>query len=161
VYFASSDDSAKPRARTVSFTVTDSFGAVSNVVSAAIDVTEVAPPAAYNVTATTGKNTAIDINVLGNDTDPSGLPLAVASEQDAGTTGVVTVNSDGTIRYNPNGKFGYLSPGQTAADTFSYAATDETRTSNSANVTVIITGVLPGSADTCGQAGVYPGAPGR
>ena len=48
-----------------------------------------------------------------------------------------------------SGKFAYLSPGQTAADTFSHTVTDGTRVSSAANVTVILTGVLP----TAGPAG--------
>ena len=142
VEFSTSDTSASPAARTVSFTVTDSVGATSAAATRTIDVTAApaGPPVANNDTATTDKNTAINISVLANDTDPAGKTLTVAAVNTTGTKGTVTINSDNTINYNPNGQFASLTAGQTATDTFTYTATDGTQTSNSATVTVTITG---------------------
>ena len=98
------------------------------------------PPVANNDTATTDKNTAINISVLANDTDPAGKTLTVAAVNTTGTKGTVTINSDNTIHYDPNGQFAGLTAGQTATDTFTYTATDGTQTSNAATVTVTITG---------------------
>jgi VCBS repeat-containing protein len=141
VKFATSDAAANPAARTVAFTVTDSVDAASAAVSRAIDVTEIAPPVANDDTATTDKNTAVDLSVLDNDTDPAGESLSVASLDTTGTEGAVSVNPDGTIHYDPDGQFAGLIAGQTATDTFTYTATDGSRTSNSATVTVTVTGV--------------------
>ena len=141
VEFSSSDPSASPAARTISFTVTDSVGAMSAAVTRTISVTEVSPPVAVNDAATTDKHTAIDINVLANDNDPAGKPLTVASVGTTGTKGLVTINPNNTIHYDPNGQFAGLTNGQSATDTFTYQATDGTQTSNSATVTVTITGV--------------------
>jgi large repetitive protein len=140
VTFASADGAASPAARTVSFTVTDSVGATSAAASRTVRVTEAAPPAARDDTATTGKSTAIDINALGNDTDPARLPLHVASVDTAGTKGRVAINGNGTIHYDPNGRFAGLTAGRSATDTFTYRASDGTQTSNPATVTVTVTG---------------------
>ena len=140
VDFAAKDPAASPATRTVSFTVTDSAGATSAPVSRNISVTPVAPPTAADDTASTGKNAPVDINVLANDSDPAGLPLTVAAVGTKGTLGQVSVNSDGTIHYDPAGQFASLQQGQTATDTFTYTATDGSQTSSPATVTITITG---------------------
>jgi len=105
-----------------------------------IQVTRVKPPVAVDDTAITGKYSAVNINVLANDTGPAGLPLTVAAVNTTGTEGTVSINGNGTIHYNPHGQFAGLTAGQTATDTFTYTVTDGTQTSNSATVTVTIVG---------------------
>ena len=145
VAYSDSNPAATSGTRTISFQVNDGSSAnnLSNVVSRTVSVTAApaGPPVANNDTATTDKNTAININVLANDTDPAGKTLTVAAVNTTGTKGTVTINSDNTINYNPNGQFASLTAGQTATDTFTYTATDGTQTSNAATVTVTITGV--------------------
>ena len=133
---------APPGPRVISFQVSDGEPdhALSNTVARTVQVTRPKPPVAVDDTATTGKNTAVTINVLARDTDPAGLPLTVASVDTAGTKGAVTINADNTITYNPDGKFASLTAGQTATDAFTYKATDGIQTSNPATVTVTITG---------------------
>src|SRR5205807_898986 len=57
------------------------------------------------------------------------------------TKGHVTVNTDNTIRYDPNGQFNSLQAGQSATDRFKYTATDGHLSSSPATVTVTVTGV--------------------
>jgi large repetitive protein len=137
------DPAAAPAGpRVISFQVSDGEPdhAQSNIVSRTVQVARPKPPVAVADTATTGKNTAVTINVLAKDTDPAGLPLTIASVDTAGTKGAVTINTGQTITYNPNGKFASLTAGQTATDTLTYKATDGIQTSSPATVTVTITG---------------------
>jgi VCBS repeat-containing protein len=143
ITYSDSDALGASGERTVSFGVDD--GAVSNnlsnVVSRTIDVSPNSPPIAADVSASTDKNTAIDIDVLSSAADPDGDTLTVASVNTAGTLGSVSINPDGTIHYDPNGQFVSLTQGQAATDTFMYDVTDGFQDSNAATVTVTITGL--------------------
>ncbi|NEP50516.1 MAG: tandem-95 repeat protein [Moorea sp. SIO3C2] len=89
------------------------------------------PPTAVDDTATTDQNTAVEINVLANDSDPEGDPLTVTIDQQGGN-GTATVNADGTITYTPNGDF-------TGTDTFTYQLSDGINAPVTATVSVDIT----------------------
>ena len=129
--------------RTISFQVNDgdSSNNLSNAVSRSVQVSPNPPPVASDDSATTNKNTAIDISVLANDSDSDGDGIHVASVDTTGTKGSVSINPDGTIHYDPNGQFSGLQAGQSATDTFTYEASDGFHNSNSATVTVTVTGV--------------------
>ena len=99
------------------------------------------PPTAANDSSTTNENSAVVISVRNNDSDPDGDVLTISSTNIAGTMGLVTINSNGTITYNPNGAFESLAAGQTTTDTFTYAISDGFGGTASATVTVTITGV--------------------
>lgn len=62
------------------------------------------------------------------------------STDTTGTAGLVTNNHDGTFTYDPNGKFEYLSLGETATDSFTYTVTDNHGASSTATATVTIHG---------------------
>ena len=89
--------------------------------------------------------------VLANDSDPDGDPLTVAaingSAANIGSTvalasgALVRLNADGSLSYDPNGQFEYLTQGETVTDTFTYVASDGGSDSNSTTVTITITGV--------------------
>ena len=141
-YRDSNGKNALARNRTISFQVNDGTGLnnLSNTVSRIIAVSPNTPPVARNVSASTDKHTPIDINVLASDSDPDGDTLSVTAVNTAGTKGLVSINSNGTIHYDPNGQFSSLTKGQTATDTFGYTISDGYHTA-SATVTVTITGV--------------------
>ena len=80
------------------------------------------------------------IDVVANDTDADGNPLFAASVDTTGTLGLVTVNRDGTVSYDPNGQFDDLNAGETATDTFTYIASDGAGSSTATTVTVTING---------------------
>ena len=99
-------------------------------------------PVAVDDSASTDEHTARTLSVLGNDTDADSDALRVASIDTTATKGTATANADGTIGYDPNGKFESLRPGESATDTFRYTAGDpDGASSNSATVTVTITGL--------------------
>ncbi|GJL51696.1 MAG: hypothetical protein NPIRA01_29230 [Nitrospirales bacterium] len=91
------------------------------VYNTALSVTDMAAlaaeaPVAYNDTATTTKNTAVNIDLTTNDTD---LDSETISVLDVGnpTNGTVVNNDDGTVTYTPTG-------GYTGTDSFTYLAAD-------------------------------------
>ncbi|MCM2357544.1 MAG: Ig-like domain-containing protein [Geobacteraceae bacterium] len=88
------------------------------------------PPAAAADAATTAANTAVTIQVLANDSDPDGDPLAVASVTQ-GANGTVTVNANGSVTYTPKRRFG-------GSDQFSYNVSDGRGGSASALVSVTV-----------------------
>jgi len=102
------------------------------------------PPTANDDAVSTDEDTAfttIDL-VADNDTDPNpGDILTVTGIDTTGTTGLVTNNGDGTFDYDPNGQFDSLAAGESATDSFEYTISDGNGGSDSATVTVTISGV--------------------
>ncbi len=92
------------------------------------------PPVAVNDTATTQENTAVNFNILANDTDvdsPDGdLTVNTVSAQ---TGGSANVADDGDVAFTPTTGF-------SGTASFSYTAVDQTgAVSNSATVTITVT----------------------
>ena len=136
------------------FTFRDNLGATgSGTFTFTIDGLNDAPVGA-NDTASTDEATAISgIDVLANDSDvdngdtlgvaavagqaivASGSAVAVASGA------LVTLNLDGTLGYDPNGAFEFLSAGESATDSFSYTVEDSLAAVAGATVTVTIDGI--------------------
>ncbi|PWR02438.1 hypothetical protein DKT77_11770, partial [Meridianimarinicoccus roseus] len=77
-----------------------------------------------------------------------------------GTLGLVTDNGDGTFGYDPNGAFEALAAGEQATDSFTYTVDDGQGGSDTATVTVAITGqndapvAMDDSYDTAGNTTV-------
>jgi VCBS repeat-containing protein len=134
---------------TVDFTILISDGTISRTNSMS-SVTAVAlndPPVAANYSAavfnTMANKPFITGNVLASDTDPNpGDTLSVFSLPTGSTVGSVSNVGNGTISYNPNSKFNWLPPGQTASDQFSYVVTDPHGALATGMVSMVITGVL-------------------
>jgi hypothetical protein len=59
-------------------------------------------PQAIDDTASTTKNHAVNINVLANDTVPSGFVISAVEIEDSPQHGTATVNADKTIHYVPD-----------------------------------------------------------
>ena len=125
------------------FAGTDSFTytakdviADSNVATVTITVVPAGnqPPVAENDTATTGKNAAVDINVIANDYDPDGFIFP-------GSVVIVSLPSNGTVVNNANGTVTYTpAKNYTGPDSFTYVVYDnEGVSSNEATVTVDVT----------------------
>ncbi|PWR04450.1 hypothetical protein DKT77_00335, partial [Meridianimarinicoccus roseus] len=99
------------------------------------------PPVGVDDTATANEDgPAILVDALNNDTDPNADPLAVSGVDTTGTLGLVTDNGDGTFGYDPNGAFEALAAGEQATDSFTYTVDDGQGGSDTATVTVAITG---------------------
>jgi hypothetical protein len=90
-------------------------------------------PSAFDDGAATDVDTAIVIDVLGNDSDPNEDPLSLASVTTP-ANGTTSANPDGTVTYTP-------ATGFTGVDPFTYTNTDGNETSNVATVTVFVNAV--------------------
>ncbi len=99
-----------------------------------------ASPVAADDSGTVGENGVVNIDVLANDTDADLDTLSVTGVNTGGTLGLVSINPDGTISYDPNGQFEALDAGQTATDSFTYTVSDGQGGSDQATVTVTIDG---------------------
>lgn len=75
------------------------------------------PPQAIDDATTTPQDTPVTIDVLANDTDPDGDPLAVGSVTQPGH-GTATIEADDTVIYAP-------ALGFTGGDSFTYDACDD------------------------------------
>ncbi|MEL6998841.1 MAG: Ig-like domain-containing protein [Pseudomonadota bacterium] len=85
---------------------------------------------------------ALDITLTANDSDPDASDdLEILSIDTGSTLGRVTINADNdSVSYDPNGAFVGLAAGETAVDTFSYAVTDGNSGTDTAAVSVTVTG---------------------
>lgn len=100
------------------------------------------PPIARHDEATTSEKSAVLIDVLANDSDndPKDAPRVVRVD-DAGLVGRVTLNDDGTVLYETNGRFDHLGKGESVQETFTYTVADRFGATSTATVTVEVTGV--------------------
>jgi len=115
---------------TVTITATD-FQGTPATQTFAWTVTNPGPVAA-NDSASTDEDTAVTVNVLGNDNDPDGDDLSVTSASAA--NGAVVVNPDGTITYTPNAGFN-------GTDTITYTISDGEGGTSTATVDVTVAAV--------------------
>jgi VCBS repeat-containing protein len=112
-------------------------------------------PVANNDAFTTDEDTATSSgNLLANDTDvedktPTQVSAVNGSADNVGKTitldsgALLTVQADGSFKYDPNGKFEHLGNGQSATESFTYVASDSEGLASKepATVTFTITGV--------------------
>jgi large repetitive protein len=124
------------------YSITDADGDTS---TATVSVTVGAvndPPVAIADMASTAFETAVDIDVLANDSDPDGDALSVTSASGA-DNGTVSVNADGTVHYVPNAGFQGM-------DDFVYTIADPNGGTAGATVVVAV-GVPPAGGDADGD----------
>jgi hypothetical protein len=90
------------------------------------------PPVAVDDSVTTLKNTPVDVNVLGNDSDPDGDALIVSDYQPSSAQG-------GTVRCTDGGMCTYSPPvNLIGRDEFAYTISDGNGGTDSARVTVTV-----------------------
>ncbi|MGH8171781.1 MAG: Ig-like domain-containing protein, partial [Rhodanobacteraceae bacterium] len=115
---------------TFTYSISDGRGGTA---SASVSVTVAPqpnrPPVAVDDAATTAFGTAVAINVLANDTDPDGDPLAISGVTTPANGSVSA--SGGTITYTPANGF-------SGTDRFTYTIDDGRGGTASANVTVTV-----------------------
>ncbi|MEM8686901.1 MAG: tandem-95 repeat protein, partial [Pseudomonadota bacterium] len=140
----------------VDVTVTDSDGA-SYVETFTIDINDLNDPVvAEDDDVTTDEDTAFSGDVLADNnngadfdqdgdsltiTEINGSAASVGTQIALGSGALLTLNSDGTFDYDPNGQFESLNTGEIATDTFTYTVDDGNGSSDTATVTVTIDGV--------------------
>ncbi len=125
------------------YTVSDGEGG-SDTATVTITIVGNDAPLAADDVYDTDEDTPLHVispGLLANDTDPdTGDVLTVGSVDTKETRGTVAWHVDGSFTYNPNGMFDDLPFGDTATDTFTYAASDDHGGSNTANVTITVSG---------------------
>ncbi len=114
------------------YTVTNADG-LSATAQVSVAVVNQAPDAVDD-SATTVTGHAVDIDVLGNDSDPEGQPLSVTVGTD-GSHGTATCDSTG-CRYTP-------ADGFLGIDSFTYTVTDPFGATDTATVTVTVGPLQP------------------
>ncbi|MFO1112507.1 MAG: Ig-like domain-containing protein [Rhodospirillales bacterium] len=128
-------------ADTFVYRVVDNDGAVSSGTGTVTVHGVNDAPVAVNDTGVTDEDTAVTLRVLGNDSDPDVHDqLSLLSVDTAGTQGQVTINGDGSLTYDPAGRFDALNAGDTATDTFHYTVSDDHGGSSEASASITITG---------------------
>ena len=100
----------------------------------------VALPDAYDVPEDSVLTVPAGAGVLANDTDAETHPLSAVLVSGP-AQGALTLNSDGSLRYDPGATFQSLAGGQSSAVTFTYLTRDGTSESSTATVTVTVKGV--------------------
>ena len=148
---------------TFSYTISDGNGG-TDTADLVITVTGTNDgPTAVDDTATTDEDAAVlNIDLLGDDTDPDGDTLSLTEIDGVAAGGtitlasgaLVTVNGDGTVDYDPNGQFNNLDDTESATDSFQYTISDGNGGTDTATATITITGnedptvIAPDSATT-------------
>jgi VCBS repeat-containing protein len=125
------------------YRIEDAFGE-TDTAAAAVTITGVndTPVANDDTLSGTDEDTAFTFDLLSNDTDVDASDvLSVDSVDTTGTSGSVTLNGDGSLTYDPNGRFDYLDVNETTQDTFTYTVSDGNGGYDTATATVPITGV--------------------
>ncbi|MEZ5643782.1 MAG: DUF4347 domain-containing protein [Burkholderiaceae bacterium] len=150
---------------TFTYTVQNQDGQTGNAI---VSVNITAPvvnraPVAVNDGFSTGEDAASAVigNVLGNDSDPDGDSLVVAAQSGvAGSNGgLFGIDAAGQVTFDPNGAFEGLGAGQTATTSFTYTLSDGQGGSDTAMVTVTVTGA--NDAPVAVDDGLFEVTPGR
>ncbi|MGE8688531.1 MAG: retention module-containing protein, partial [Achromobacter sp.] len=113
------------------------------------------PPNALDDAGRGDQNSLVRGNLLLNDSDPDGDPLAITSISGRPMTtggvsvtgsngGTFTVQPDGSYVFNPGGNYDHLAQGETTTTTISYTITDPSGATSTATVVVTITGTNDG-----------------
>jgi uncharacterized repeat protein (TIGR01451 family) len=123
---------------TAGFTGTDSFtytisdgrgGTDTATVTVTVSAPPNTPPTAADDVQSTVAGTPVDVNVLGNDTDPDGDTLTITGSTN-GANGTVSCTAS-VCTYTPD-------PGFTGTDTFTYTISDGNGGTDSAIVTITV-----------------------
>jgi len=124
------------------YTVTDGQGNLSTatVTVTVADPADNQPAMLVDDAAETDEDTAVVIDVLGNDSDPEGDALTVTDTTEP-ANGSVVINADGTVTYTPDAGF-------TGEDTFEYSVEDEGGNISTATVTVTVGDTGPNAPAT-------------
>ncbi|MCH8990578.1 MAG: tandem-95 repeat protein, partial [Acidobacteria bacterium] len=133
---------------TFTYTVEDASGG-QTVATVTITVTGINDvPVAFDDAGATDEDTVLNVaaaqGVLANDTDAENDPLTVTAFDAASVNGaVLDIMADGSYTYDPTAAatLQALAAGESIEDTFGYTMTDNVAGSDSATVTITVSGV--------------------
>jgi hypothetical protein len=136
---------------TFTYTISDGNGGEDTAtVTVTVEAAANNAPDAIDDVETTGFETPVQIDVLGNDTDPDNDDLTVTEVTD-GANGTVVINADGTVTYTPNDGF-------SGEDTFTYTISDGNGGEDTATVTVTVEPAQNQAPDAVDDArSLFPG----
>ncbi len=146
------------------YTVSDGHGGTSTA-TVTVTVTGVnQAPVAPNVTASTVAGSGIWVNLTGLDSDVNAHDtLSVTGFGTTGTAGVPKLNPGGTpnngFGYSPGTAFAYLSAGETATDSFTYAISDGHGGTSTGTATITVAGVNVAPVAASDTAATASGTP--
>ncbi|MCP9480330.1 Ig-like domain-containing protein, partial [Shimia sp. CNT1-13L.2] len=138
---------------TVIINYTASDGTDTSVGQVVITVTGINDaPIAVDDSDSTDEDTAVTLAVLTNDSDPENDPITITMVDGqaiapggsvvlSGSGATVTLNVNGTLTYDPSGAFDHLADGAPGADSFSYTISDPDGETDTATVSIALTGV--------------------
>jgi len=98
-------------------------------------------PLAADDIATTDENSSIAIDVLANDSDADGDTLHITEVSVGDGQGMVGINDDGTIAFDPGADFNHLAKGETQHVEVAYTISDGHGGTSTATTTVTVTGI--------------------
>ncbi|MBN1873600.1 MAG: tandem-95 repeat protein [Anaerolineae bacterium] len=124
---------------TFTYTVNDGYTGMDTATVTVTVLSDNDPPRAGDNVAATDEDTPVVIAVLANDTDTDGDTLEIAGVGTTGTLGAVIYNQN-VVSYTPGAALQHLVPGTTAQDLFTYTVSDRRGGSDTAMVTVTVTG---------------------
>jgi len=130
---------APPATDSFTYTIRDSFGAISNTATVTVNILDsvanVAPVAADDA-VTTAEDTAVTFSVTANDTDANGnLASTTVIVTSTPANGTAVAGTNGMVTYRP-------APNFSGVNTFTYAVKDSLGVvSNEATVTVTVTAI--------------------
>ena len=134
IAFCNTSDDPDTTDRNIEITVNDGDDNSNTAISTIHVIPVNDPPDAVNDLATTNEDTPIfNLPILGNDSDPESDPLTIIGTPTA-PNGTVTVNTDGTINYDPD-------PDYSGTDTITYTISDGNGGTDTATVTVTVNAV--------------------
>ncbi|NRB75158.1 MAG: tandem-95 repeat protein, partial [Verrucomicrobiales bacterium] len=132
------DSLAVGESATTTFTYTTDTGVTETVTVTVNGVND--GPVANSDSGSTDQDNVTTIDALDNDTDPDVNDTLTVTGVTQPTRGIVTVDASDELVFNPNGEFDYLGAGESATVTFSYDIEDGNGGTDTAVVTVTVTG---------------------
>ncbi|MEM9059907.1 MAG: Ig-like domain-containing protein [Pseudomonadota bacterium] len=146
------DDLAEGATDTITLNYTATDGVSGDTASVTITVNgRNAAPVAVDDATSTSEDTAVTINILGNDSDPDDDALTIVDIQGnavddvfqvttgEGRTGTVSVDQNGDFTFTPDQSFAGLNDGETDTVNVTYTISDGQFT-DTAEVTVVVNG---------------------
>jgi VCBS repeat-containing protein len=136
---------------TITFTIRDRHGATGQGRASVTVAGRNDAPVASGDSAATDQNSSVIIDALANDSDVdrndrlriaaiNGTAVTLGSQIALASGAVIWVEADGTLRFDPNGRFASLAAGESRTETFTYTAADPHGGVSEAAVAVVIAG---------------------